>query len=124
MSANPGISKYPSIENSLYNKAFSRNNTFRDQSNRSFGSMQGSNTSEYQKQIKKISIRRKWHRPAYFTERTKSMQDRTKKVLIVEDSQFNIMPIQRTLKRNKIPYDIANNGFMALDRYSKAMQGE
>jgi PleD family two-component response regulator len=126
MSAVPGVSASQSIESFLYHdKAFSQDNSIRNTYKKTLEIMQGSYTNEYQKQIRKINVRRKWHKPVRFAiERTRSIQDKTKKVLIVEDSQFNIMPIQRTLKRNKIPYDIANNGFMALDRYSKAMKDE
>ena len=44
------------------------------------------------------------------------------KVLIVEDNGFNVLPIQRTLARNHIEYDLAINGLMAVDRYNQSMK--
>jgi CheY-like chemotaxis protein len=44
------------------------------------------------------------------------------KVLIVEDNHFNILPIKNTLNRNRIKFDWAKNGLMAVDRYTQAMK--
>lgn len=85
--------------------------------------LQGEKTGEYQRMVEKLSKRKRWCKSARVnSEGGISLQNRAKKVLIVEDSQFNIMPIQAKLKRCKIPFDVANNGFMALERYSKAME--
>lgn len=79
--------------------------------------------NEYQRKVARLDSRKKWHRPVQrLGKRTGSLQDKAKKVLIVEDNKFNILPIQTTLKRNRIPYDIATNGFMAVERYTKAME--
>lgn len=44
------------------------------------------------------------------------------KVLIVEDNAFNIVPIKSTLEKNKIQFDIAKNGSMAVERYKNIMK--
>ena len=44
------------------------------------------------------------------------------KVLIVDDNRFNIIPISATLKKNRIEFDIAKNGLMAVDRYVSTMK--
>ncbi len=44
------------------------------------------------------------------------------KVLIVEDNDFNIVPIKATLQKHMIDFDVAENGFMAVDRYTQIMR--
>ncbi len=41
------------------------------------------------------------------------------RVLIVEDNDFSVLPIMATLKKHNIQYDVAKNGFMAVERYKK-----
>ena len=44
------------------------------------------------------------------------------KVLIVEDNDFNIVPIKTTLSRNQIGFEIAKNGVMAVERYQRSIR--
>ncbi len=44
------------------------------------------------------------------------------KVLIVEDSDFNIVPMKATLEKHHIDFDVAKNGMMAVDRYNQIMR--
>lgn len=44
------------------------------------------------------------------------------KVLIVEDNQFNVFPIKKTLNRNHINFDWAKNGLEAVEKYNETMK--
>ena len=77
-----------------------------------------------QQTIRKIKSTKRWNKIVIKTdEYNKEEVFKNKpKVLIVEDNGFSIIPIQTTLKRNHIEYDVAKNGLMAVDRYNQAMK--
>ncbi len=53
--------------------------------------------------------------------RTQLFSNNELRVLVVEDDHFGILPIQATLDRNHIPFDIAKNGYMAVERFTNAL---
>eukprot|EP01022_Parablepharisma_sp_SALTPOND_P020418 TRINITY_DN3722_c1_g1_i1.p1 TRINITY_DN3722_c1_g1~~TRINITY_DN3722_c1_g1_i1.p1 ORF type:complete len:597 (+),score=72.17 TRINITY_DN3722_c1_g1_i1:1474-3264(+) len=85
--------------------------------------IQKSHTANYQSKINKMRTRKKWQKVLISPEeKPEDIKRKTPKVLIVEDNQFVVLPIQTTLKRNRIEYDLAKNGLMAVDRYNQAMK--
>ncbi len=66
---------------------------------------------------------RRWKRVAGQNEdKAGDTREKVLKVLIVEDNGFNVLPIQSTLKKFHISYDLAKNGLMAVDRYNDTMK--
>jgi len=80
-------------------------------------------TAAYQKSVLRINAHRKWQKIDVSKENKPSENaKKAPKVLIVEDNQFNVYPIQSTLTRNNIEYHLAKNGLMAVDRFNEAMK--
>ena len=73
---------------------------------------------------REINAKKAWKRNPIIASAIKPESGRGKapKVLIVEDNGFNVLPIQKTLTRNHIDYDLAKNGLMAVDRYNQIMK--
>ncbi len=72
---------------------------------------------------RKMTVAKKWKKMAEQGETTQEdgASGKVVKVLIVEDNGFNVLPIQATLNRHHIGYDLAKNGLMAVDRYNQSM---
>jgi len=71
----------------------------------------------------KSKVKRKWGKDLLpGVDKIDGVRGKTPKVLIVEDNVFNVLPIQATLKRNHIEYDLAKNGLMAVDRYNQSLK--
>ena len=71
----------------------------------------------------KMQTKKKWQKNSNQSgNKSSEVIAKAPKVLIVEDNQFNVLPIQSTLTRNRIEYHLAKNGLMAVDRYNQAMK--
>ena len=87
------------------------------------GTNQKPTTQTYQKMVIKLRAKKKWQKISIQgVDKPNGIVGKTPKVLIVEDNQFNVLPIQSTLRRNMIEYHLAKNGLMAVDRYNQAMK--
>lgn len=79
----------------------------------------------WEKFIRKLSKKKQWKKVVISQVEDSNSNGKIEqqyKVLIVEDNAFNIVPIKATLEKNRIEFDIAKNGLMAVDRYNHIMK--
>lgn len=79
-------------------------------------------TEHYQNAILRLNPRKLWKKRDDIKNNSRGLKAVRPKVLIVEDNQFNVLPMQTILKRNHIEFDWAKNGLMAVDKYEQAMK--
>lgn len=80
-------------------------------------------TKEYQNKVLKLNGKKTWKkRDCKLSSSSRGESEVGPRVLIVEDNQFNVFPIQSVLTKNRIEYDLAKNGLMAVDKYTEAMK--
>ena len=92
-------------------------------STKNYGTNMIDSTKNYQLRIIELNHKTIWKK-VFASEGNKANKNKCNipKVLIVEDNQFNVLPIKATLDRNKIDYNLAKNGLMAVDRYDQIMK--
>jgi len=80
-------------------------------------------TEHYQNAIFRLNPKKVWKkRDNGSINDSRDLTVLSPKVLIVEDNQFNVFPIKKTLDRNHIEFDWAKNGLDAVEKYNKAMK--
>ena len=80
-------------------------------------------TEHYQNAIFRLNSKKVWKkRDNNPINDSRDLSVLSHKVLIVEDNQFNVFPIKKTLDRNHIDFDWAKNGLDAVEKYNKAMK--
>lgn len=126
MSANKKASKHRNTapEIKVFLRSANRENpTFSSKNNGQSLSHNKDSTVHYQNSISRLKSKKTWKKG---DNRLKASSDSLKtlrpKVLIVEDNQFNVLPMKRTLDKSRIEYDWAKNGLMAVDRYEQTMK--
>eukprot|EP00826_Nyctotherus_ovalis_P010793 TRINITY_DN12825_c0_g2_i12.p1 TRINITY_DN12825_c0_g2~~TRINITY_DN12825_c0_g2_i12.p1 ORF type:complete len:170 (-),score=36.92 TRINITY_DN12825_c0_g2_i12:419-928(-) len=80
-------------------------------------------TTCYQNSVSGLKFKKAWKKGDNKLEVSSSnLAALRPKVLIVEDNQFNVLPMKGTLDKSHIEYDWAKNGLMAVDRYEQTMK--
>lgn len=79
-------------------------------------------TQSYQQSLYCINNKKLWKKVLPSQLKANNIKNNSPKVLIVEDNQFNVLPIKSTLNRNHVKFDWAKNGLVAIDKFEETMK--